>query len=361
MFGSEILDVAIGLILLFLLLSLVCSSIKEAFETVFKYRARDLERGIREIFGDTDRTGLVAQFYKHPLVNALFRGPYNGNSIGNLPSYIPARTFALTVMDLFRTSSGRPGGGAASATAGEESMGTIVPPSNPVADIRAAVSSLPEGSNIRGALLPLIDAAGNDAVRVRRNIEDWYNGSMDRVSGWYKRRTQIIIACVGFGIAGAMNVDTVVIARYLNTNQTARSVMVAQVEARRRALAQGADAAKPGGSPTDQPSAADGGSIPEPYSSEVTDPLGWLERQGGIPLGWRFKPEPGQSPKDFGRDWRRAPNTGLGWLLKIAGILFTGFAVSLGAPFWFDVLNKVMVIRSTVKPDEKSPDEASKS
>ena len=90
-------------------------------------------------------------------------------------------------------------------------------------------------------------------------------------------------------------------------------------------------------------------------------PLGWLERQGGIPLGWRFKPEPGQSPKDFGRDWRRAPNTGLGWLLKIAGILFTGFAVSLGAPFWFDVLNKVMVIRSTVKPDEKSPDEASKS
>ena len=31
----------------------------------------------------------------------------------------------------------------------------------------------------------------------------------------------------------------------------------------------------------------------------------------------------------------------------------------LGAPFWFDVLNKFMVIRATVKPREKSPDEAS--
>jgi hypothetical protein len=44
--------------------------------------------------------------------------------------------------------------------------------------------------------------------------------------------------------------------------------------------------------------------------------------------------------------------TGLGWLC-------TALAVMLGAPFWFDVLNKVMVIRSTVKPHEKSKEEAS--
>jgi len=34
-------------------------------------------------------------------------------------------------------------------------------------------------------------------------------------------------------------------------------------------------------------------------------------------------------------------------------------AATLGAPFWFDVLNKITVIRSTVKPHEKSPEEAS--
>ena len=49
----------------------------------------------------------------------------------------------------------------------------------------------------------------------------------------------------------------------------------------------------------------------------------------------------------------------LDWLIVICGWLVTAFAVMLGAPFWFDVLNKFMVIRSTVKPHEKSPEEAS--
>jgi hypothetical protein len=43
----------------------------------------------------------------------------------------------------------------------------------------------------------------------------------------------------------------------------------------------------------------------------------------------------------------------------VLGLLVTALAAMLGAPFWFDVLNKVMVIRSTVKPHQKSPEEAS--
>ena len=41
-------------------------------------------------------------------------------------------------------------------------------------------------------------------------------------------------------------------------------------------------------------------------------------------------------------------------LLTVLGWLITAFGVSFGAPFWFDLLNKMMVIRSTVKPHEKS-------
>jgi hypothetical protein len=44
---------------------------------------------------------------------------------------------------------------------------------------------------------------------------------------------------------------------------------------------------------------------------------------------------------------------------SLPGWLLTALAISLGAPFWFDLLNKIMVIRSTVKPHEKSPEEAS--
>ncbi len=347
MFGSEILDVAIGLILLFLILSLVCSSIKEALETVFKYRARDLERGIREMFGDVKRQNLVPQFYNHPLINGLFKDQYNRNSAGNLPSYIPSGAFAVTLIDLVMSGKAQAALEATDASGNAATIREIAAATQPAfTDLREAVINLPQASNLRGALLPLIDAAGNDAIQARKNIENWFNSSMDRVSGWYKRRTQIIIAAVGFGIAALMNVDAIAIARYLNTNQTARSVLVARV-------------AQLNGTP---PNASPGfpGAPISPQPSDLTDPLGFLERQGGLPLGWLLGPQPGQTRSDFERDWRRAPMSPGGWLLKIAGILFTGFAVTLGAPFWFDVLNKIMVIRSTVKPDEKSPPEPSK-
>jgi hypothetical protein len=88
-----------------------------------------------------------------------------------------------------------------------------------------------------------------------------------------------------------------------------------------------------------------------------------------LPIGWTDEPD---SPEVFelGRmfesgyawDWladflRRLPallfNHFGGWLL-------TALAVSLGAPFWFDLLNKIIVVRSTVKPQEKSVDEKPK-
>jgi hypothetical protein len=47
-------------------------------------------------------------------------------------------------------------------------------------------------------------------------------------------------------------------------------------------------------------------------------------------------------------------------LKYLLGWLITACAVSFGAPFWFDMLNKIMVVRSTIKPQEKSQPEASK-
>ncbi len=307
MFGSEILDVAIGLIMVFLVLSLICSSAREAVETVFKHRAKDLERGIREMLGQVDGAQLTSEFYKQPLINGLFKGPYNPNRPGDLPSYIPSQTFALAVISITKKLSNK-------------------------AELSDAIASLPEGSNLKGALTPLLVAAEGNATRFRQNLENWYDASMDRVSGWYKRRTQIIIALFGFTIAAVLNVNTISIVRYLNTNQTARSVLIAEAQR----------AAK--------------------NSPEVNqgDAMTFLTRQGGLPVGWLFRPEQNQTGVDFMRDWRRAPTTPHDWLLKFIGILFTGFAISLGAPFWFDVLNRVMVIRSTVKPQEKSAEEPSK-
>lgn len=331
MLGSDTLDVAVGLVFLFLLLSLICSSIKEAIETVLKYRARFLYQGIVELLGDANRTDTVDAFYLHPIINALFQGKYKSGDLSNLPSYIPAQAFSIAVLDLIHPAPANSVGAEAAAVLPEAERSAIA-----IAQLREAVGKI-ENQTLKGAMLPLIRAAGNDITQVREHIESWYNASMDRVSGWYKRRTQIIIAAVGFCLAASMNVDCISIARYLYTDQTQRNVIITQARA---AAAQ---------------------AKPVDANGALKDPLGYIQNQGGVPVGWVFKREPGQSDQDFGHDWRKLPLTAQSWFLKVAGILMTTFAVSLGAPFWFDVLNKIMVIRSTVKPAEKSRDEKSKS
>src|SRR5262245_39580790 len=115
MFGLEILDVAVGLVLTNLLMSLILTSVQEGIEWWFKSRAVDLEHAIGEIL-QGDQT-LVQQFYQHPLIYALYRGGappaqvkgaatnatsnnLSGLTREQLPSYIPRETFSAAVLDL---------------------------------------------------------------------------------------------------------------------------------------------------------------------------------------------------------------------------------------------------------------------
>jgi len=93
MFGSAILDTAIGLIFVFLLISLVVSAANELLTAFFNWRAKNLFVGIRELLQDSSATGLVTFFYEHPLIRSL-------SANNQKPSYIPSRSFALAVLDI---------------------------------------------------------------------------------------------------------------------------------------------------------------------------------------------------------------------------------------------------------------------
>src|SRR3982750_1413217 len=72
MFGS-VLEVAIGVVFVFLLASIICSAVREGIEAFLKTRAAYLERGIRELLHDRDAEGLARQVYTHPLVAGMYR------------------------------------------------------------------------------------------------------------------------------------------------------------------------------------------------------------------------------------------------------------------------------------------------
>jgi hypothetical protein len=76
MLGSQILEVAVGLVLVYLVLSLVASSVREGIESFLKSRAVQLERGIREMLHDPDGRGFAQRVFEHPLIFGLYRGGY---------------------------------------------------------------------------------------------------------------------------------------------------------------------------------------------------------------------------------------------------------------------------------------------
>ena len=76
MLGSKILEVAIGVIFLFLLVSMICSAIREGIEAWLKTRAAFLEQGIRELLHDRHAVGIARSVYTHPLIYGLYLDDY---------------------------------------------------------------------------------------------------------------------------------------------------------------------------------------------------------------------------------------------------------------------------------------------
>ena len=318
MFGSDVLDVVVGMVFVFLLLSLICSGLNEFIETLVKNRARDLERGIRELVGDpTNATNFIEKFYNHPLVNSLFKGVYSADKKSNLPSYIPSANFAMAVMDLIKN---------------PPETGIKLPP------------------NVKAAYDIFAQQAAGDAVKLQASLEDWFNSGMDRVSGWYRRRAQWILVALGLGVAVAVNADSIAIARALSNDASLRKGLVALAQAR-------ANQQSPGGAQNSSPqqpmagqptalspsTAAPASSSLQQLRQDVADfsqiglPIGWPSMSGNLPAEGMVKHAVESAPSDLKRH-------GVGWLL-------TAIAVSMGAPFWFDLLGKIISVRTSLKPD----------
>ena len=322
-FGSTLLEVAIGVIFVYLLLSLLSSALSELIESFLKMRSRDLERGITKLLDNPD---LAKDFFDHSLIHAL----------GDRPSYIPARTFSLALWNLVTTK----------AMEGKAVVAGVTQDVKAIRDFLASEDFKKKyGESISTSLLTLIDEAGSDINQARANIEGWYNDTMDRVSGWYKRRTHKILILIGLVAAAFLNVDTIGISKALWYNDTLRTSVVAAAESY----------VKP---PTSTPqNAAAGNTTEDPEKQaaiarqKISTIRGEIDKLG-LPIGWDSSAPEG--------DPRRFPDSGYGWFLKVLGIIFTALAVSQGAPFWFDLLNKFIVIRSTIKPHEKSPEQPSK-
>jgi hypothetical protein len=378
MFGSQIVDLAIGVVLFFLFVSLLCSSAREAVETVLRSRARDLERGLRMMLDDPQGVGLVKDLLNHGQIASLLDGEYDPGVLKRslfgaihvpvsarkiLPAYLPAEQFATALLDLV----GRgPDDGASPVP--------IAPVT--IATLRAQVLTLPS-VRLQRVILTAIDHAEGDLEQVRANIEAWFNGSMDRVSGWYKQRTQVWLFFIGLAAAVLLNLDSITVIERLQNDEAFRQATVAGAQT---IIDQGGNAiaapAETNDLGADLSNAISGANAVRANLTSIGYPIGW-RTIAAASVGPAAKSAPAASPQSTTATWlvgwpaptqacttRDGPCTyshpGVAaWLLILLGWGITALAATFGAPFWFDVLNRFMVVRSTVKPQQKSKDEAS--
>lgn len=390
-------DVGIGMALMFLFVSVICSAVREIGELAIKTRASSLAAAIAQML-DTDQVpGRIDAFYNGPLISALFKGDYQDALVGflrkwvpfvgrtALPSYIPADSFAKAVFQLVRDDN--------------QAAGLMTPNATlAIGDLRNWAASTPT-DGLKQAVQSALDSAGGELATAQAALEQWFNSAMERVSGAYKARTQLWLLLIGFVTAASMNIDAVTVMQRLSTDDALRDAVVSQAEATLASCAKDqaqcivkpvaaapADpaAAAPAATPTVAPSP-----VPTPIappsvaptapaataSAEVDAQVSEIKAvtaqmmEVGWPIGWEGgKPGPqfsllatsGQSSAKVyaGLDlWQRLA----WWLAIVGGWLITAIGVTFGAPFWFDLLNRFMVVRSTVKPDEKSAKEKSKS
>lgn len=440
---GPIIEVAIGIIFLWITISLATIQIQEWIGQMANKRAKDLEDTIRLMLADQD---LKDKFYSHPIIRGL-----TGNK-EKPPSYIPSQQFALTLFDMAMSAGTESSviqqnlqsiqkdleqagkmpkkeaalaalreltdlaGQVAATDAGRgvinasydslieklEKLPTqykelksaidivLDEAKNRKAEIDTLLNSQKDAKVVDPALVQLrrglsaLSAASpelNKTLRAlvlnvedyvtqgesqlglaRKNVEKWFNDSMDRLNGVFKRYAQFWAFVIGLYLAMALNIDSINLAIYLWRDPTVRQVLVAnasQFELPEDNLATAPEQAMqeirnqfvglnlPVGWVINQPIVTD------ENKKEVAAYRVYLDGQCqlfpdddesfGIPiLGTQRCLAPPQSNNQ----------TNIG--LKLFGILFTAAAAAQGAPFWFDLLKKLINLRGTgANPVEK--------
>lgn len=270
-----LLNIGLGLILIYLVTAISCTAATESVCSLLGLRWKTLSSILLSFFNNKEA---LENFYKSPIIKPLFRGKQK-------PAFISATHFSAYVFEqIFSTTK-----------------------SDDIMAARDIIAKMQLGDEVKNGLITILGNAEGSLDLFRAKVEKWFDSAMENASSWYKNRTRIISLIIALGIAGIGNIDTIAIAKHLSSDSAARAAYstaaLTFVESKNWDL------------------------------NNLTDDqqkiLQLLERDYRLPIGWT-----GMPAVDF-----------YGWVLRILGILMTGFAVSLGAPFWFDILTRIAEIR----------------
>jgi hypothetical protein len=326
------LDVAIGLSFLYLLSTFVASAVVEFISNWQNWRGQMLHDAIRNMLSHS-KLVTADDIYRNPLIAQLgrndaapswldflekrgWRPKINGKTV-TFPSYIPAAHFSAAIIDALNHKAG-----------GGHRDGAPPPtPDESVAIIKATLKQEARSNTefgkdgLRAVLQTTLALRGDNIQAVQFALEKWFNDTMDRASGWYKRRSQSCLLLIGLVIAYGGNIDTIAVSLWLWQGDAARQAVVSAATDYVKSHPAPADAsAKPDDAAKAQIAAiVDQVTVADQLVTSTQYPVGWAK--------WKWS---------------------IVWLLQYAaGGLISAIAISMGSPFWFDALQNLLKIRGS--------------
>lgn len=371
MFNSPVFETILSLVFIILVFSVIVSCIQEGFVSVMKLRGKMLQYAIREMLNDQQNKNFAHLLYQHPQIDMLKQKQTD------LPSYISSGSFASALIDLIANESTetiyqKVGDTIQKkevlkqqaidnspalknmAMMSNQPLGDVPPSTIPmIAKFNAGVETLQHSglkkmlqsfsniSNDANALMMngIDDVAKlkDEAEKLKSNIEAWYNGYMQRVTGWYKRKVRKNIFVASAIVTLFFNVNVLSLTKSIYTNSSLRGTVVAMASS----------------------AGADSSFVPKLQQQFKNDSsLSKIDINAVIgaklPIGWKIDNRciQCQGKEGFANLWclirsgwctfwhQFTFNNVLGWILFV-------LLLSLGAPFWFDVLRKVVNIRNS--------------
>lgn len=346
-----ILDLVIGLFFIYFVFSVICTSIVEGLSQLLRWRSETLEKWLIDLFnnessktngsngkpasdgdkknegsspkaGDSidksgnDNENLGTQLASHDLIRGLTRRKRK-------PDYIPAHIFSSALFSLLSNGNKQP---------------------YDALKLKKAINDSPLNQGLKDYLLHALEESQGSITLVRKRLETWFDHSMEGLIEFYKKQTRIWTFFIALAIAGFANVDTIVLAKYLYENPAQAAILAAVAE---KEVADSTLYKKVLTSLETIEKNVQGNNAPDSAISVVKQTKESIQqaqkqyhdlnatlKATGLPLGWK-----GVSICDD-------ENNCLAFLWKLLGILLTAFALTLGAPFWFDMINKLVNIRS---------------
>lgn len=338
MFDSIAFNVVISLVFIYSLYSLLVTTLNEIIASFFKLRSKTLEKGIKRMLTDNGEkvNVIVDKFYKQPLIK------YLGEDNTKKPSYLSSKSFSAALVHLCNDlAAGAP---------------------DTQAQLWTGIEEIKKVNPQTGRFLEtLYNDASGDIIKFKELSETWFNETMDRATGWYKKQTQRITFLVAFFVALLINVDTIGIVKNLSANPKLASEVVEMADKYQKLKNENRATAIDTATTDD---------INEYLNNKVkelkTNESNIQNANAILGLGWAIPKDTIHSAANSKTQKTRpsyklvekSNECKLSYICvealpkSIVGLLLTTLAISLGAPFWFDLLSKLMQLRGSKKIDE---------